>query len=84
MQGFASTQKTLDQAVLVATEIVEGCDLVGISVVTPDGIDTPAGNDEALNRIDELQFKMREGPCFDALRTRFGEMLTERIRENLD
>lgn len=68
MQGFASTQKTLDQAVLVATEIVEGCDLVGISVVTPDGIDTPAGNDEALNRIDELQFKMREGPCFDALR----------------
>jgi len=69
MQGRASTQETLDQVVLVATEIIQGCDLVGISIVTPHGIDTPAGSDAALNRIDELQFKMREGPCFDALRT---------------
>jgi GAF domain-containing protein len=69
MQGWSSTQQTLDKVVLIATEIIEGCDLVGISVVHPDGIDTPAGSDETLNRIDELQFKLREGPCFDALRT---------------
>lgn len=69
MQGWTSTQQTLDKVVLVATEIIRGCDLVGISVVHPDGIDTPAGSDEALNRIDELQFQMKEGPCFDALRT---------------
>ncbi|MGZ5417555.1 MAG: GAF and ANTAR domain-containing protein [Nocardioides sp.] len=69
MQGGTNTQETLDKVVLVATEIIHGCDLVGISIVHPDGIDTPAGSDERLNRIDELQFRLREGPCFDALRT---------------
>jgi GAF domain-containing protein len=67
MQGATSTQQTLDEVVAVAPELIHGCDLVGISIVTPDGIDTPAGTNEALNRIDELQFQMREGPCFDAL-----------------
>lgn len=69
MQGRPSTQLTLDQAVLAATEIIHGCDLVGISIVHGDGIDTPAGSSEALNRIDELQFALKEGPCYDALRT---------------
>ena len=69
MQGWTSTQETLDKVVPIATEIIHGCDLVGISIVHPDGIDTPAGSDERLNRIDELQFRLREGPCFDALRT---------------
>ncbi|MGZ8737678.1 MAG: GAF and ANTAR domain-containing protein [Nocardioides sp.] len=69
MQGGTNTQETLDKVVLVATEIIHGCDLVGISIVHPEGIDTPAGSDERLNRIDELQFRLREGPCFDALRT---------------
>lgn len=67
MQGCASTQLTLERVVLVATEVIQGCDLVGISIVHPDGIDTPVGSDETLNRIDELQFVLKEGPCFDAL-----------------
>lgn len=69
LQGWPSTQQTLDKVVSVATEIIHGCDLVGISVVHSDGIDTPAGTDPALNRIDELQFQLQEGPCLDALRT---------------
>lgn len=68
MQGLASTQLTLEKVVLVATEIIEGCDLVGISIIHGDGIDTPVGSDETLNRIDGLQFVLKEGPCFDALR----------------
>ena len=67
MQQASGTQRTLDEVVSLAPELIRGCDLVGISIITPDGIDTPAGTDEALNRIDELQFEMREGPCFDAL-----------------
>jgi GAF domain-containing protein len=67
MQGWASTQLTLEKVVLVATEIIHGCDHVGISIVHSDGIDTPVGSDEALSRIDELQFVLKEGPCFDAL-----------------
>lgn len=69
MQGWSSTQQTLEKVVLVATEIVQGCDLVGISIVHSGGIDTPVGSSEALNRIDELQFVLKEGPCFDALHT---------------
>ena len=69
MQGWTSTQLTLDKVVLVATEIIHGCDLVGISIVHGNRIHTPAGSDETLNRIDELQFTLREGPCFDALQT---------------
>ena len=56
MQGWSSTQLTLEKVVLVATEIIQGCDLVGISIVHSDGIDTPVGSDETLNRIDELQY----------------------------
>lgn len=67
MQGWSSTQLTLEKVVLVATEIIQGCDLVGISIVHSDRIDTPVGTDEKLNRLDELQFVLKEGPCFDAL-----------------
>ena len=68
MTGWSSTQLTLDSVVALATDIVRGCDLVGISVVHADHIDTPSGSDESLNRIDELQYVLEEGPCFDALR----------------
>jgi GAF domain-containing protein len=69
MQGKTSTQDMLDEAVVVATEIIEGCDLAGMSIVNPDGIDTPAGSGEVFKRLDGLQFELQEGPCFDALRT---------------
>lgn len=69
MHGGSSTQETLDKVVSVATELIHGCDLVGISVVRRGGIDTPAASDEQLRRVDELQFELKEGPCFDALRT---------------
>lgn len=69
MQGETGTQETLDKAVVIATEIVDGCDLAGISIVHRHLIDTPAGSDESLKRIDELQYELKQGPCLDALRT---------------
>jgi GAF domain-containing protein len=69
MQGKTSTQDMLDEAVVVATEIIDGCDLAGMSIVNPDGIDTPAGSGEVFKHLDGLQFELQEGPCFDALRT---------------
>ena len=68
MAGKSSTQEMLDEAVLVAVDIIPGCDLAGMSIVNPHGIDTPAGSGEALKRLDALQFELQEGPCFDALR----------------
>ena len=63
-----STLSTLERAVHVASELVEGCDLAGISVVRGGQVDTPAASHEALRRMDELQFAMEEGPCRDALK----------------
>jgi GAF domain-containing protein len=68
MQRRTSTQEMLDEAVVIATEIIEGCDLAGMSVVHRGGIDTPAASSEVLKRLDRLQFELRQGPCFDALR----------------
>jgi GAF domain-containing protein len=67
MAAETSTEDTLSRAVAVAVDLIEGCDLVGVSVVHQDRIDTPAANDETLRLIDEAQFEMRQGPCFDAL-----------------
>ena len=68
MHEKTTTQEKLDEAVVIATEIIEGCDLAGMSIVNPFGIDTPAGSGEVLKRLDGLQFELEEGPCFDALR----------------
>ena len=62
------TQLTLDRAVQMATDLIEHCDLAGISLVRQDGIDTPAASHEELRQLDELQFQMAQGPCYDALR----------------
>src|SRR5690349_5929377 len=62
------TQSTLERAVQVATELIPGCELAGISVVRNGTIDTPAASHEDLRRMDEVQFELEEGPCRDALR----------------
>jgi GAF domain-containing protein len=67
MHQEPDTQSTLDRAVVTATQIVDGCDLAGISLVHAHGIDTAAGSDESLRRIDELQYTLGQGPCLDAL-----------------
>jgi len=68
MSGEEGTTQTLDRAVQFASEIVDHCDFAGISVVRPDGIETPVATDEALRRVDELQYELGEGPCLDALK----------------
>ncbi|MET0997911.1 MAG: GAF and ANTAR domain-containing protein [Marmoricola sp.] len=67
MQEQTSTQATLDEAVVIATEIIDGCNLAGMSVVNATGITTPAGSSEVLKRLDGLQFELQEGPCYDAV-----------------
>lgn len=67
MQAQSSTQAMLDEAVQVAIEIIDGCDLAGMSVIDPHGVHTPSGSGDELKRLDTLQFDLKEGPCFDAL-----------------
>jgi transcriptional regulator with GAF, ATPase, and Fis domain len=68
MANEDSTQATLQRAVALATELIDGCDLAGVSVVHTDHINTPAATDETFRVVDEAQFQMRQGPCLDALK----------------
>ena len=62
------TQHTLQRSVLLATELIPNCHYAGISMVHRNRtIDTPAATDELVNRGDELQYVLGEGPCLDAI-----------------
>jgi GAF domain-containing protein len=61
-------QSTLERVVQMATDMLEHCDVAGVSLVRPGGVETPAATDEALRRIDELQYELGEGPCLSALK----------------
>jgi len=67
MAAEKGTQHTLDRAVTMATQMLDHCDLAGVSLVHPNGIDTPAASHEALRQVDELQYELNEGPCVDSL-----------------
>jgi GAF domain-containing protein len=59
---------TVDRAVHMCTHAMRGCDMVGISVIEGGQIRTVAASNEILRQIDQWQFELGEGPCYDALR----------------
>jgi GAF domain-containing protein len=62
-------EQTLDKAVAVAAEIIDGCDEAGVSIVHHGKqIETPAATSDTVRRGDELQYELNEGPCMDSLR----------------
>lgn len=61
-------EQTLDRAVALAVDIVEGCDQAGISIVYQGNrLQTPAATSEAVRHGDEWQYELGEGPCLDSL-----------------
>ena len=68
LQAEPDTQHTLESAVALATETIDGCDFAGVSIVhRKRQIDTPALTDEIVRRGDELQYELQQGPCLDAI-----------------
>lgn len=68
MQDDDSPREAMDRAVLIATEIIPGCDAAGVCVVyRGDRIDTHATSTDELRQVDALQHELDEGPCLDAL-----------------
>jgi transcriptional regulator with GAF, ATPase, and Fis domain len=63
-----SIATTLDLIVQTCVEAVEHCDMAGVSILEQGEIRTVAASDETLRVIDQLQFELAQGPCFDALR----------------
>ncbi|MEV7454131.1 GAF and ANTAR domain-containing protein [Streptomyces nigra] len=68
-----SVDATLGRITHTATELVEGCDAAGILVLRDDAVRTLAATDDLVVVSDRVQGELREGPCFDAARSRTGE-----------
>lgn len=68
MAAAPTFDSTLDRAVDLCTEAIAGCDLAGVSIRSSTQVRTLAASNEFLRQIDDLQFQLTEGPCYDALR----------------
>jgi GAF domain-containing protein len=64
----ATLEETLDAITEATLKTVPGFDHAGISIIHRDGsIETSSGSDQLVWELDELQYELREGPCYDAL-----------------
>jgi GAF domain-containing protein len=67
--GSEDVVSTLDKAVALAVELIEGCDAAGVSLVgRRNQVSSPAHTDDMVTRGDKLQEELQEGPCMDAVR----------------
>ncbi|MDX6300279.1 MAG: hypothetical protein QOF53_1493 [Nocardioidaceae bacterium] len=58
---------TLSQITAAAVELLPNVQYSSITVLRPDGtLGTAAPTDELLIRLDAEQYRLREGPCFEA------------------
>jgi len=63
-----SLDETLDAIVHAAQQTVPGFEYVGISVAHSTGeIETRAGTGQLVWELDDIQYKLGEGPCFEAI-----------------
>lgn len=69
MHAPASLEDTLEAIVRCTLDTVPGFDHIGISVTHSNGeIETLAGTDQLVWDLDTIQYTLREGPCYDAIR----------------
>jgi transcriptional regulator with GAF, ATPase, and Fis domain len=61
-------EHTLEKSVALSVDLIPGCDAAGVSLVRRgQSIITPASTDPKVQRGDELQYELQEGPCMDAV-----------------
>lgn len=62
-----SVDDVLQQVVRAAVAVVPDAEMVSVTLRSPDGrLHTPAGTGPTAVRLDELQYTLREGPCYEA------------------
>lgn len=65
-----SELETLEKALSVAVEVVDGCDHAGVTLVMGGRrLETPAATSDVAWRGDRLQYELNEGPCVDSVAT---------------
>lgn len=69
LQAEEGSGDTMDLAVSLAVDIVEGAEAAGITLVHRGRIvETPASTSEAVMQADRIQQELGEGPCLTAIR----------------
>ena len=63
-----SVEDALARLAVVALSIIPGAEQCGISVAARKSVSTVASTDGMVDRLDELQYDLGEGPCLDAIR----------------
>ncbi|MGW9362194.1 GAF and ANTAR domain-containing protein, partial [Streptomyces diastaticus] len=63
-----SVDATLGRITGSATELVDGCDAAGILLLQGSEVQSLAPTRPLVVELDQLQHRLREGPCFDAAR----------------
>jgi hypothetical protein len=58
---------TLERTVQMCVDVIDHCEMAGVSVAKSGRVRTLAASSDLLRIIDDLQFQLLEGPCFDAL-----------------
>ena len=62
----ADLDATLAQVTAAAVELLPSVQYSSITVLTPEGLKTVAPTAELLLRLDEEQYRLQEGPCYQA------------------
>ncbi len=64
-----SVHGVLDRVVNAARAAVPGAGLVSVTLATETGFTTPVYTDDLALKLDEVQYRLGEGPCVEATRT---------------
>lgn len=69
MNAPSSLSDTLTAITRAALSTVPGFDHVGITITHRDGtLETKSGTDQLVWDLDEVQYGLQEGPCYDSIR----------------
>jgi hypothetical protein len=71
LTDLITSEKGMDEGLtrvtFLASDLIDGCEMAGVSWGGSDGIRTVAHTHETVLKIDRIQYELREGPCVDAL-----------------
>jgi len=60
-------ERTLQRVVDLAAGTIHGCDYAGVTLRHGTRLETPASSDPIVDRLDQAQYDLQEGPCLDAV-----------------
>jgi len=63
-----TVEDALARLVVVAQSVIPGVEQCGVSVAGRKAVTTMASTDRMVDRLDQLQYQLGEGPCLDAMR----------------